>query len=94
MADHAQRWYVKHVEAYIKAHPERRLADTEPDDVTHYLDEIGRKPEFPDWRLRQVADALRILFSEIIKPKWAEGFNWHTWMDDSRELARISHQAA
>ena len=90
VADHAQRWYVKHVEAYINAHPGCRLADTEPDNVTHYLEEIGRKPEFPDWRLRQVADALRILFTEIIKPDWAQGFNWHTWMHDSRELG-IEH---
>ena len=90
VADHEQRWYVKHVEAYIKAHPGRRLADTEPDNVTHYLEEIGRNPEFPDWRLRQVADALRILFTEIIKPDWAQGFNWHTWMHDSRELG-IEH---
>ena len=69
--NHAQRWYVKHVEAYIKAHPGHRLADTEPDEVTKYLEKIGRKPEFPDWRLRQVTDALRILFIAIIKPDWA-----------------------
>jgi len=84
--EHAQRWYVKHIETYIKAHPGRRLAETGPDDITHYLEEIGRKPEFPDWRFRQVADALRILYTEIIKPKWAEGFNWHTWTHDGREL--------
>ena len=87
---HAQRWYIKHVEAFISAHPGQRLADTRPDDVIHYLGEIGRKPEFPDWRLRQLADALRILFTEIIKPDWAEGFNWHTWIQDSRELG-IEH---
>jgi len=84
----AQRWYVKHVEAYIKAHRGRRLTDTGPDDIACYLDEIGRKPDFPDWRFRQIADALRILHTEIIKPKWAEEFNWHTWAHDDRELGR------
>ena len=88
--NHAKRWYVKHVEAFIKAHPGHRLADTGPDDVTKYLEEIGRKPEFPDWRLRQVTAALRILFIAIIKPDWAEDFNWQTWMEDSRELG-IEH---
>ena len=88
--NHAQRWYVKHVEAYIKAHPGRRLDETKPDDVIHYLAEIGRKPEFPDWRFRQVADALRILFTEIVKPSWAEGFDWYTWLQDNRELG-IEH---
>jgi hypothetical protein len=83
--NHAQRWYVKHVEAYIKAHPGRRLDETKPDDVIHYLAEIGRKPEFPDWRFRQVADALRILFTEIVKPSWAEGFDWYTWLQENRD---------
>ncbi len=84
--EHARRWYVKHVETYIKVHPGRRLANTGSYDITRYLEEIGRKPEFPDWRLRQVADALRILYTEIIKPKWADEFNWQTWIHDGREL--------
>ncbi len=83
---HARRWYVKHIEAYIKAHPDRRLADAGPEDISRYLQEIGRKPEFSDWRFRQVTDALRILYTEVIKPEWAKGFDWNTWMHDGREL--------
>ncbi len=46
--DGARRWYVKHVEVFIKAHSERRLADLKAADVTKYLEEIGRKPDMPD----------------------------------------------
>jgi len=49
--EHARRWYVKHVEAYIKAHHNRRLAETGPDDIAYHLEELGRKPEFPDIRV-------------------------------------------
>jgi hypothetical protein len=47
--DGARRWYVKHVVAFIKAHTSRRLYDLSPADVTKYLDETGRKPEYPVW---------------------------------------------
>ena len=67
----SRRWYVKHIEAYIKANPNRRLADASPEDLRLYLLKIGRKPEYPDWRFRQVADALRILYKELIKPEYA-----------------------
>lgn len=82
----ARRWYVKHVEAFIKAHPSRRLVDVKADDVASYLKKLGRNPQIPDWRFRQVAEALHILYVEIIKPDWAVTFNWDTWSNDSRTL--------
>ena len=41
------RWYVKHVERYIKAYPERRLALHTAHELTQYLDEIGRSTLAP-----------------------------------------------
>ena len=82
----ARRWYVKHVEAFIKDHSNRRLADIEADDLTSYLERLGRNPQIPDWRFRQVTEALHILYVEIIKPDWADSFNWDTWAHDSRAL--------
>jgi hypothetical protein len=87
VSDASRRWYVKHVECFIKAHSERRLADLKAADVTKYLEEIGRKPDMPDWRFRQIIDALRILYTEIIRPDWASEFNWGAWIGDARELA-------
>ena len=76
MPEGARRWYVKHVEIFIKAHPDHRLAELQAADIAKYLEELGRKPDMPDWRFRQVIDALRILYTEIIRPDWASAFNW------------------
>lgn len=84
--DTALRWYVKHVEAFIKSHSGRRLADLGAADITKYLEEIGRNPDLPDWRFRQIVDAIRILYSEMISNQWASDFNWGAWMNDAREL--------
>ena len=84
--DAARVYYVKHVESFIKAHPGRRLAELEGTDLEKYLNVIGRKPDYPDWRFRQVVDALRILYIEIIRPGWAPEFNWQAMIDDSRDL--------
>ena len=52
---------------YIKAHPEHHLADVGPDAVTHCLKEIGRKPEYPNWLGRQVANKQKLLCTDVIK---------------------------
>ena len=41
--DASVKWYVKYAEDYINANKHLRLARHGPDDVRHYLDEIGRK---------------------------------------------------
>ena len=82
----ARRWYVKHVEVFINAYSDRRLADIAAVDMTCYLEKIGRNPEIPDWRFRQITDALRILYTEIIKAHWADEFDWEAWAHDAREL--------
>jgi integron integrase len=84
--DGAQKWYVRHVEAFIRATPDKRLAEITVTDLANYLEMIGRKPDIVDWRYRQVVDALRILFCEIVKTSWARSFNWQHWIDNSREL--------
>jgi hypothetical protein len=86
----ARRWYVKHVEALISAHPDHRLAELGTAEIIKYLEVIGRKPEMADWRYRQIVDALRILYTEILKPEWAASFDWQAWFDSARDLG-IDH---
>ena len=49
VSDASRRWYLKHVETFIKAHSDRRLADIKAADDTKHPEEIGRKPDMPDW---------------------------------------------
>ncbi|MDH3377755.1 MAG: integron integrase [Gammaproteobacteria bacterium] len=84
--ERARRWYVRHVEVFIDAYPERRLGELDGTDVDQYLDRIGRNPDIADWRFRQVVDALRMLFVDIVKAPWATNFDWQMWRDGARDL--------
>jgi len=46
-------WYVRHAEAYIKAH-NRRLASHSPNDAAKYLTAKGRISSLHDWQFRQI----------------------------------------
>lgn len=81
----ADRWYVKRAEAYIQAHPERRLSVQGPVDVTAYLEEMGRKGRLEDWQFRQVVDALEKLF-ELIAAPWRDKVDWAYWRESSHSL--------
>lgn len=80
------RWYVKHVERYIKALHGKRLLDSSPDDLNAYLNGIGRKPNIKDWQFQQTVKALRILYKEIVKPEWADKVNWDDWITSAKDL--------
>ncbi len=62
-----------------------RLATVSAADIGVYLDVIGRKRYMVHWKFRQLVDALRILFCELVKSPWAKGFDWHMWMDNSKD---------
>ena len=74
--ERARHWYVRHVEVFITAHPGRRLGGLDGSDIDKYLDTIGRNPDIADWRFRQVVDALRIVFIDIVKSPSAANFDW------------------
>jgi len=80
-------WYRKHVEALIAAHPGQRLRDIAPDDLNSWLETLARDPSLAHWRLRQCVDALRLLFSHLLKAPWAGEFDWAHWLTDGVRLA-------
>lgn len=79
-------WYRKHVEAYIKAHPGRRLSSHLPAQIDDYLNAKGRMPALPEWQFRQIADALRLLFCECVRTDWAMAYDWYQWRAFARQL--------
>lgn len=81
-----RRWYVVHVERYIKEANGKKLATHRPDDVRGYLEGCGRNPRLADWQLGQVADAIRILFADVIAVTWSAEVDWAQWIDGSRSL--------
>lgn len=71
------RWYVKHVENYIKAHDGRKLQENTQADVTQYLLELGRRPGIKEWQFRQAIDAIQLLFCDLLQSPWAHEVDWH-----------------
>ena len=59
------RWYVRHVEAFIKAQKGRKIKTLSVDDLTHYFDVIGRQTRLQGWQFLQRIDAIQILYCEL-----------------------------
>lgn len=82
----SQPWYRKHVEMYIASHKGLRLANHLPENIDRYLNAKGRLPSLTEWQFRQIADALRLLFCELIQPHWAFEYDWFKWRAFARDL--------
>ncbi|MES9858700.1 MAG: phage integrase N-terminal SAM-like domain-containing protein [Sedimenticola sp.] len=84
--DKAHPWYRRHVQAYIDAHPNTRLRDQTPDTLQQWLIHLGRNSELSTWQFRQRVDALRLLFSHLLKRPWATEFDWDYWSAGAQPL--------
>ena len=80
------RWYVRHAESYIKAYPDLRLAEHSAVQIENYLRDKGRNPHLQDWQLRQIVEALKILFIDMVKAPWAKEFPWGDWIAEVKSL--------
>ena len=83
----ARPWYRRHVEAFIHDHPDTRLSAHSGETVTRWLESQAREPQLADWRFRQRADALRLLYAQFLRADWAMGFDWDHWIQGGAALA-------
>jgi len=83
--DTVVRWYVIRIEQYIKAFPEKRLAEHGPQDIVNYLEKQGRLGKLKDWQFRQIVDAIRNLFA-MLNVAWLSEVDWKYWMDSASSL--------
>ncbi len=82
----SKAWYRKHVEMYIAAHHNTRLKAHSAQMMGDYLIGKGRNTSLTEWQFRQIADALRLLFCELIQPTWAKHYDWYQWRVFARDL--------
>jgi integron integrase len=82
----ARPWYRKHIEDYLSAHRDVKLQSHQPHHIDDYLNAKGRIVDLPEWRFRQIADALRLLFREMLQPEWSLQYDWYRWRAFAREL--------
>ncbi|MFV2057887.1 MAG: integron integrase, partial [Thiohalomonadales bacterium] len=63
-----------------------RLANHSAITLENYLRDLGRIRRLTDWRFKQMIEALKILFVEIISPTWADSFPWEFWIAAATQL--------
>jgi len=78
-------WYVHHAETYLKAFPDKRLAHHSFQDVTGYLEQLGRLDRIADWQFAQIVDAIEILLITAGVAVVSE-IDWSHWRDSARTL--------
>ncbi len=82
----ARPCYRKHAQAYINAHEGVKLTHHQAAHIDDYLAAKGRITNLPEWQFRQTADALKLLFTQLVCPQWAEGYDWYQWRAFARTL--------
>ena len=65
----AVRWYVIRAEQYLRTVAPKPLAEHTPQDVTAYLETLGRASNMTDWQYRQTVQAIQHLL-EYRSYKW------------------------
>ena len=82
----SRRWYRRHLEEYIAAHPGVKLQSHKPHFIDDYLNAKGRLKHLQEWQFRQIADALRLAFCHLISTDWSSTYDWYRWRAFAREL--------
>lgn len=80
-------WYARRVEQYLRSFGDKPPEEHTGEDVTRYLETLGRKDHLQDWQYRQLVEALRVFFDEALKAAWAKEFDWAYWNDSAHALA-------
>lgn len=79
------RWYVIRAEHYLRTAAQPRLADHTPQDVTQYLEQMGRTGRLTDWQYRQTVEAIQQALC-LADVAWAPHFDWAYWKASARTL--------
>jgi hypothetical protein len=82
----AHPWYRKHIQQFIDQHPHIRLRTHNSESLTLWCTALSKDTRIPLWLYKQKIDALRMLFSFLLKQNWASDFDWEYWMADAPVL--------
>ncbi len=81
----AVRWYVIRAEQYLQAVSQKRLTEHTPQDVTDYLEKLGRMGRMAEWQYCQTVAAIQHVFL-MGEVAWAQHFDWAYWKMSARTL--------
>ena len=81
-----RRWYVKHIETFIKAQNGNKIKSLSAEDITRYFEALGRQNRLGGWQFAQHINAIQILYCESFALPLCEDVNWQYWLDSARQL--------
>ena len=81
-----RRWYVRHVENFIKAQNGRKIKHLAASDLQLYLETLGRDPRLQGWQFTQCVQALRILYCDLLGSPAGAKVDWAYWLDSACQL--------
>ncbi len=84
---HNAEWHVIRAQEFVYGLEGLKLYDVNSAYLDSYISELGRKPEWVSWQVRQVISALRILFVEMTRLDWPRSFDWKGRMAGCQDLA-------
>ena len=74
-----RRWYVKRIEAFIKTHSGGKIKSLTGQEVSRYLEMIGRQNRLAGWQFAQCIDAIQILYCKLLSTPACQGVDWEFW---------------
>jgi hypothetical protein len=88
ISEKSKHWYRRHIEQFITDHPDIRLRNHTAESLTKWLEHLASETRISDWQFCQKVDALRLLFSHMLKLSWSREFDWQHWSAGSTTLER------
>ena len=79
-------WYVRRVEGFLKARRPASLSQVTAEEIAGYLQEVSAQGQLADWQLRQLVDALQLLFVDLAQCPAGKVVDWDCWKAGGRPL--------
>jgi len=84
--ENRRRWYVRRVEAFIRAQNGRKIKSLGAAEIAQYFETLGRQDRLQGWQFGQCIHAIRILCCDLFASPACEELDWQFWLDSARQL--------
>jgi hypothetical protein len=80
----ARRWYVGHVETFLKSLRPESLEALKKDQITGYFQESSSAGNLLDWQFRQLVDAIQLLVVDLSQLPVGREIDWDYWKEGGK----------
>ncbi len=72
-------WYVRRVEAFLKAPRPESLSRLTAEQIIGYVQKVSSVAQLADWQFRQLVDALQLLLVDLAQVPTGKVVDWGWW---------------